>query len=96
MNKSILVLDTPNSCRDCSLRIDSYGQYEICAAHREEYNYPIVNEHYESRTKPDWCPLKPLPSYKDLKPDNSLESQLAYQYNQGYNSCLEYIERELE
>ena len=91
MNKSILVLDTPNSCRDCSLKYNLYGYWETCYI-KNMY----IREHYESGTKPDWCPLKPLPSYKDLKPDNSLESQLAYQYNQGYNSCLEYIERELE
>lgn len=89
MSKSILVLDTPSSCRDCGLRIDSYGQYEICVAHE---GYLIVDEHYEEGTKPDWCPLRPLPSYKKLKPDCSLESQLAYQFGQGYNCCLEDIE----
>ena len=89
--KSILVLDTPSSCRDCPLRFDSYGQYEICASHE---GYPIVDEYYEENTKPDWCPLRPLPSYKNLEPDCNLESQLAYQFAQGYNCCLEDIERE--
>ena len=90
MNKSILVLDTPSSCRDCGLRIDSYGQYEICVAHE---GYLIVDEHYEEGTKPEWCPLKCLPCYKKLKHGHSLESQLSYQFDQGYNSCLEDIER---
>ncbi len=90
MSKSILVLDTPNSCRNCPLRVDSYAHYELCAGTRVKN---IVNSYRKAGTKPEWCPLKPLPSYKDLKPDNSLESQLSYQFNQGYNSCLEDIER---
>lgn len=90
MNKSILVLDTPNSCRQCCLRFDSYGQYEVCTGTRGKN---IVNSYSKADMKPEWCPLRPLPSYKELKPGNSLESQLAYQFNQGYNSCLEDIER---
>ena len=87
MNKSILVLDTPNSCRDCPLRFDSHGLYEACVPVNAEV-YAPVNEHYEEGTKPNWCPLRPLPSYKNLKPDNSLESQLSYQFNQGFNNRL--------
>lgn len=88
MNKSILVLDTPNSCRNCPLRYDPYGHLETC--YIEDL---CIDKYYESRTKPEWCPLRPLPSYKKPKPDCSLESQLSYQFNQGYNRCLEDIER---
>ena len=87
MNKSILVLDTPNSCRDCPLRYDPYGHLETCYI---EGLY--LDEHYKAGTKPEWCPLRPLPSYKNLEPDCSLESQLSCQFGQGYNCCLEDIE----
>jgi len=67
MSKSILVLDTPESCRKCKLRYDSYGQCEVCILADD-----VVDEFYETNTKPDWCPLSPLPSLSHsqlLKPD---------------------------
>lgn len=93
MSKSVLVIETPESCRDCGLRFDSYGQCEVCVVADD---YPIVDEHYEEGTKPDWCPLRPLPSYKNLKQhtDNTrtnLEAMLSYQFFQGYNTCLQEI-----
>ena len=91
MSKSVLVIETPSSCRDCGLRFDSYGQCEVCVVADD---YPIVDEHYEKGTKPNWCPLRPLPSYKNLNPNSSLESQLLYQFNQGYNTCLQEMEGE--
>ena len=94
MSKSVLVIETPSSCRDCGLRIDSYGQYEICVAHE---GYLIVDEHYEEGTKPDWCPLRSLPSYKNLKQHTDKingNMMLSYQFDQGYNSCLDEIRGE--
>ena len=89
MSKSILILETPVSCRNCPLRYDPYGHLETCYI-EDLYVY----EHYEEGTKPYWCPLRPLPPYKNLKPDSSLESQFLYQFNQGYNTCLQEIEGE--
>lgn len=56
-NKSILIIDTPLSCKDCDiLFIDEYSYY--CPwigsiTKGDVYNY--VNQNI----KPDWCPLKP-------------------------------------
>lgn len=90
MNKSILVIDTPKSCRLCNLRTNC-GQCEMCVAIE---GYRIVTKYSEKGTKPVWCPLRPLPSYKDLTTGNDLESRLFYHFNQGYNTCLQEMEGE--
>ena len=91
MSKSVLVIETPESCRQCNLRYHQYGIFKyICKATVGQ----TVIDNYEEETKPNWCPLRPLPSYKNLKPDSSLESQLLYQFNQGYNTCLQEMEGE--
>ena len=93
-NKSILVLDTPKNCIDCDLIIndgDFFTDCMICIPTYTSEGYASVDKYCKEGTKPEWCPLKPLPSYKKLKPDCSLESQLEYQFNQGYNTCLQGI-----
>lgn len=52
MNKAILVVDMPESCRDCMIRsladdCQAIGRY--------------VQEYRQNKNKPDWCPLKPMP-----------------------------------
>lgn len=51
-NKSILVINTPSSCKTCRVRYDSYGECDICAG-----KDLIVDDFVEANTKPDWCPL---------------------------------------
>lgn len=91
MSKSVLVIDTPESCRNCRVKYDSYGECDICAG-----KDLIVDNYVETNTKPDWCPLSPLPDRKDLKQyvDNTacdISSVLAYQYAQGWNSFREEL-----
>ena len=95
MNKSILLLETPTSCKECPLRIndgDFFTDCMICTPSYTSEVYTSVDEHYEKGTKPNWCPLRPLPSYKDLTAGNDLESRLFYHFNQGYNTCLQEME----
>jgi hypothetical protein len=56
--------------------------------------YRIINKYSEENIKPDWCPLVPLPAYKEIIIRDSFESLLSCQFNQGYNSCLDEIEGE--
>ena len=96
--KSILVIDTPESCRTCKFRYDNYGCCEMCILKDDEVDY-----FYTSKTKPDWCPLSPLPEkinlkqyvdsiINDIETDNySLDNVLQHHYAQGYNSCLDDI-----
>lgn len=84
MSKSVLVTDTPESCRDCDLKFtDEYSDY--CP-----YKKTDVFTYVHTNTKPNWCPLSSLPSPINLRQyaDNTvlnLDGMLAYQYAQGWN-----------
>lgn len=87
-NKSILVIDTPESCRACKLRYDNYGICEVCILADDR-----VDHFCETNTKPEWCSLSPIPERKCLRQyaDNTalnMKSMLAYQYTQGWNDCI--------
>ena len=75
--KAILVLEMPSSCLQCEFSID------------DDFTcFCIVNSMECSTVKrPDWCPLKPMPSKKD-KPTKS-ESVACF--NSGYNACIDEI-----
>lgn len=83
MSKSILVLDTQNSCRKCKLRYDSYVQCKVCVLADD-----IIEYFYETDTKPEWCPLSPLPDEKDID-----WSASDYEDGRviGWNECLDEI-----
>jgi hypothetical protein len=91
MSKSILIMDTPKSCKTCRLRYDNYGQCDVCILADD-----VVDYYYETDTKPDWCPLSPLPEKIKLRQyvdnaDRDMNSVMAYAYAQGRNDCLDEI-----
>ena len=68
MSKSVLVIDTPKNCYDCPFGTEYCGdsEYEGSCELAECLDSDmrlITEEHYdyESESKPDWCPLNPLP-----------------------------------
>lgn len=80
MNKAILVIDIPECCGECPLCIaDEYNTSRECCMKYKGY----VN----AKSKPTWCPLKPLPTKYDL--------DIAFDYNvdyeRGYNACVDEI-----
>lgn len=85
MNKAILVIDMPDSCSKCLLM---YGN-DI-----SDWCLPMGNfngdvyRHTTDNTKPDWCPLKPIP--KKLKGHDSIYYQWG-EYEDGWNHCLDVI-----
>ena len=96
----MLIIDTPSSCSKCSYcreDFSGYAMYNICnpsicvLANNRDIDY-----YDETNTKPDWCPLSPLPEKINLKQyvDNcaaDINSVVAYAYAQGYNDCLDEI-----
>ena len=69
MSKSVLVMNTPENCYDCPFGTGYCGdnlEYEGLCELANCLDYDVIlmtEEHYdcESKSKPDWCPLKPLP-----------------------------------
>lgn len=67
MSKSVLVIDTPENCYDCPFGTAYCGELEyegLCelADCLDCVEILITEEHYdyESKSRPDWCPLKLL------------------------------------
>lgn len=95
MSKSVLVIDTPENCYDCPFGTDYCGdsEYEGCCELAECLDSDmrlITEEHYdyESESRPDWCPLKPLPEedYENHYPNKWMDG-----YTNGWNDCLKEI-----
>lgn len=81
--KSIVVFNTPTKCKDCYF--NGY-RWDVCILVDEDIDeYVNPNE-----TKPEWCPLRPLP-----KPITEYEVKVSYDYDpdyaQGFNDCLNEI-----
>ena len=88
MNKAILVIDMPNSCNECKIRFDDeYSNW--CPYDNLESNG--VWKYVDSGTKPDWCPLKPIPEKYDVLA--AIENNPNYDpsYDIGRNDCIDEI-----
>ena len=95
MRKSALVTDTPKNCYDCPFGTEYCGdsEYEGCCELAECLDSDmrlITEEHYdhESESRPDWCPLKPLPEKSTTENDMT-----DYQCGMvdGRNQCINEI-----
>ena len=84
MSKSVLVIDTPKKCTDCTF-----------CEHLDEgwLHCSLKDKTARAFDKPDWCPLTPLPPYKpstqymqrgDTK---STTHMVQYVYDSGWNDC---------
>lgn len=80
--KAILVIDMPSSCDMCDLiemvNGKMYCGVKGCGQCAEDY---IV-------CRPDWCPLKPTPSKKDVK---NAKTMTDLGWIDGYNACIDEI-----
>lgn len=102
MSKSVLVIDTPKSCYNCPFGTEYYdiyiykGNCEL-AEHLGKIMTLLTEEYYgfESKSRPDWCPLKPLPEKMKVtglyngeyfKAGGKLPS-----YKIGWNDCIDEI-----
>lgn len=88
MSKAVLVLDMPKNCAECNqCQYDNEdGEYSCIPddfAHYLSSNY--VNHSCESR--PDWCPLKPMPEKKEY--DGLMEFDDIFA--DGYNACIDEL-----
>ena len=95
MNKSVLAMNTPENCYNCPFGIGYCGdlEYEGLCELADCLDYDVIlmtEEHYdcESKSRPDWCPLKPLPEKDDF---DDLYDEYYTGYHDGWNRCLEEI-----
>jgi hypothetical protein len=93
MSKSVLVIDTPKHCSDCSIRFtDEYSDYCPC-------NKQDVFTYVHTNTKPNWCPLSPLPPHKDIShyiqrgDSKSMTHLIMSVHDAGYNQCLDDLQK---
>lgn len=79
MDKSIIMLDTPDSCSECFCqRYTVYG-----------YACGLANTMNEgTHCRPDWCPLRPLPEHHTA-PKTATGYEIGYE--DGWNDCLNKI-----
>ena len=83
MSKAILVIDMPESCNECKIRFkDEYSDWCSCLNPEPNGVWKYVN----SGTKPEWCPLKPLPEKK-----TGFQHAAEYDYASGWNECIDEI-----
>lgn len=80
--KSILLIDTPKSCRECYFQkgLTVYGY--ACGLENK------MNE--DARCRPDWCPLIPFPE-RHIAPKTATGYEIGYE--DGWNECLEKMMR---
>ena len=81
MSKSILIIDTPNSCKDCPFFTGYYSDH--CTVKGLD-----IYEYVYKKIKPEWCPLKPIPEKRTLYSGDPSVS--AYEVR-GYNRCISEI-----
>lgn len=80
MNKSVLVIDTPEKCISC-IYVGIFHYF--CRINCRDIK--------DVSTKPEWCPLKPLPEKKEyIVPIDNVESQKDI-IAVGWNACLKEI-----
>ena len=60
MSKSILVIDTPETCENCECKYPSYKDDALYDCAITGKTVPISGMVYGA--KPDWCPLQDIPN----------------------------------
>lgn len=100
MSKSVLVIDTPKNCYECPFGTEYCGnlEYEGCCelAGCLDSDMRLITEElydYESESKPDWCPLNPLPE-KDT--ESYFPDEFGDGYATGWNRCIDAITGEVK
>ena len=78
MSKSVLVIDTPEKCDSC-MYIGTF--HSFCKINCRDIK--------DTNTKPDWCPLKPLPEKMTIPRGARNTDDL--EYAAGYNTCINEI-----
>lgn len=85
MNKAVLVIDMPEDFTECNFCVELSAHDRCVAAGKRIFTI----------TKPDWCPLKPLPEKYDIEAEKNKPHDRDYdwEFESGYNVCIDEILR---
>lgn len=95
MSKVVLVMDDPIYCANCMVaqcrkRFDKEKCFWTCGkgynSKRGGYVWNRID--MESKTRPEWCPLKEVP---EKKLSYTTSSDHLNGFASGYNACIEEI-----
>ena len=86
MRKSVLVMKTPEQCLDCNLCVLDMDGSISCYYNKRE----ICSNVGENNSRPEWCPLRPLPDRKEITETYKWEDRLP-SFKCGWNWCLDEI-----
>ena len=91
--KAVLVLEMPTVCDECQLYGKPHG--------RDHGGCNVFNYITFGDTKPEWCPLRPLPQEKKhsevIDPhEKGYEDEYDYWEIEGWNNCLKEIDMDLK
>ena len=96
IKKSILVVDTPETCLDCMFCFELDEGVNACCSVMSDENDKDLRRDIECyggycQDKPGWCPLKELP-----KEENGDEDLCSFDrgWTAGFNTCLQKINGE--
>ena len=89
MSKSVLVIDTPETCVDCHFcYVLDEGVEACCSISDDDKDTSLMKkidcEYGYCQGKPDWCPLKELPNKKNW-------GEIFNGNVKGWNDCLKEI-----
>lgn len=81
MNKSILVINTPDGCRECPLCGEDHMTYRDYCRITDSYIWTL--------DRPNWCPLKPVPKKYDINTAIIQNFDDDGDYELGWNQCID-------
>lgn len=96
-SKALLIMDMPDNCLDCNFCFElDEGIEAYCSMMDDLDNSDLCrdlpNGYCES--KPDWCPLKPLPDKKEepkMKRMPPISESRIKGFCSGWNTCIDEI-----
>lgn len=84
MKKAVLLMDVPETCLDCNLRVLDMDGSISCYYNKRE----ICSNVEENNSRPEWCPLRELPEEDH---ENHYPDEWEDGYADGWNDCLREI-----
>lgn len=84
MSKAVLIMDMPESCRECDLRVIGANNFCTGASGRKIDQMTIINEGIKS----DWCPLRLMPEKAEKRKTDNVHDIII---KQGWNACIDEL-----